>query len=72
MMLWSGRMRPVPKGRLPGRPSLGQEKIEAAVLLVKSAPTTPTKAARQTGLERSTPIAKSKEKPSPESLAYDL
>jgi DNA invertase Pin-like site-specific DNA recombinase len=41
------------KGRLPGRPSLDQEKLEAAVLLVKSG-MTPTKAARQTGLGRST------------------
>jgi DNA invertase Pin-like site-specific DNA recombinase len=42
------------KGRLPGRPSLDQKKIEAAVLLVKSG-MSPTKAARQTGLGRSTP-----------------
>jgi len=41
------------KGRRPGRPPLAPEKLEAAVLLVKSG-MSPTKAARQTGLGRST------------------
>jgi DNA invertase Pin-like site-specific DNA recombinase len=41
------------KGSRPGRPPLDQEKLEAATLLVKSG-LSPTKAARQTGLGRST------------------
>src|SRR6266436_4281360 len=41
------------KGSRPGRPPLNQEKLEAAVLLVKSG-MSPTKAARQIGLGRST------------------
>lgn len=41
------------KGRRPGRPPLDQEKLEAALLLVKSG-MSPTKAARQIGLGRST------------------
>ncbi len=41
------------KGSRPGRPPLDQEKLEAAILLVKSG-LSPTKAARQTGLGRST------------------
>jgi DNA invertase Pin-like site-specific DNA recombinase len=41
------------KGSRPGRPPLDQEKREAAILLVKSG-MSPTKAARQIGLGRST------------------
>jgi len=41
------------KGRKPGRPTLNQEKLTAAMLLVKNG-MTPTQAARQTGLGRST------------------
>ena len=41
------------KGSRPGRPPLDQEKLEAAILLVKSG-MSPTKAARQIGLGRST------------------
>ncbi len=41
------------KGRRLGRPPLDQDKLEAAVLLVKSG-MSPTKAARQVGLGRST------------------
>lgn len=41
------------KGRKPGRPTLDQEKLTGAMLLVKNG-MTPTQAARQTGLERST------------------
>src|SRR5262249_8571857 len=41
------------KGSRPGRPPLDQEKLEAAMLLVKSG-MSPTRAARQIGLGRST------------------
>jgi DNA invertase Pin-like site-specific DNA recombinase len=41
------------KGSKPGRPALDQEKLNAALLLVKSG-MSPTQAARQTGLGRST------------------
>ena len=41
------------KGRNPGRPPLDQEKLEAAILLMKGG-MPPTKAARQIGLGRST------------------
>jgi len=41
------------KGSRPGRPPLDQEKLEAAVVLVKSG-MSPTRAARQIGLGRST------------------
>jgi DNA invertase Pin-like site-specific DNA recombinase len=41
------------KGRRPGRPPLDQDKREAALLLVQSG-MSPTKAAQQTGLGRST------------------
>jgi DNA invertase Pin-like site-specific DNA recombinase len=41
------------KGSRPGRPLLDREKLEAALLLVKGG-MSPTKAARQTGLGRST------------------
>jgi len=41
------------KGRKPGRPTLNQEKLTGAMLLVKNG-MTPTQAARQTGLGRST------------------
>jgi DNA invertase Pin-like site-specific DNA recombinase len=41
------------KGRKPGRPALDQDKLGAALLLVNNG-LTPTQAARQTGLGRST------------------
>jgi DNA invertase Pin-like site-specific DNA recombinase len=41
------------KGHRPGRPTLDREKLDAALLLVKSG-MSPTQAARQTGLGRST------------------
>jgi DNA invertase Pin-like site-specific DNA recombinase len=41
------------KGSKPGQPPLDQEKLEAALLLMKGG-MPPTKAARQTGLGRST------------------
>ena len=41
------------KGRRPGRPPLDQDKREAALLLVQSG-LSPTQAARQIGLGRST------------------
>jgi DNA invertase Pin-like site-specific DNA recombinase len=41
------------KGRNPGRPPLDQEKLDAALLLMKAG-MAPTKAARQIGLGRST------------------
>jgi DNA invertase Pin-like site-specific DNA recombinase len=41
------------KGRKPGRPALDQEKLDAAMLLMKGG-MSPTQAARQTGLGRST------------------
>jgi DNA invertase Pin-like site-specific DNA recombinase len=41
------------KGSRPGRPLLDQEELEAALLLVKGG-MSPTKAAPQTGLGRST------------------
>jgi DNA invertase Pin-like site-specific DNA recombinase len=41
------------KGRTPGRPPLDQEKLDAAMLLMKGG-MPPTKAARQIGLGRST------------------
>jgi DNA invertase Pin-like site-specific DNA recombinase len=41
------------KGSKPGRPALDQETLNAALLLVKSG-MSPTQAARQTGLGRST------------------
>jgi len=41
------------KGHKPGRPTLDREKLDAALLLVKSG-MSPTQAARQTGLGRST------------------
>jgi DNA invertase Pin-like site-specific DNA recombinase len=41
------------KGSRPGRPPLNPEKLEAALLLVKGG-MSPTKAARQTALGRST------------------
>ena len=41
------------KGSKPGRPALDQEKLNAALLLVESG-MSPTQAARQTGLGRST------------------
>jgi len=42
-----------PKGSQAGRPALNQDKLNAALLLVKS-DMSPTPAARQTGLGRST------------------
>ena len=41
------------KGKKPGRPALDHDKLEAALLLVKNG-LTPTQAAKQTGLGRST------------------
>jgi len=41
------------KGRKPGRPALDQDKLNAAILLVKNG-MSPTQAARQIGLGRST------------------
>jgi DNA invertase Pin-like site-specific DNA recombinase len=41
------------KGRKPGRPALEHDKLNAAMLLVKNG-LTPTQAAKQTGLGRST------------------
>jgi DNA invertase Pin-like site-specific DNA recombinase len=41
------------KGRKPGRPALDQEKLDAAMLLMKGG-MSPTQAARQTSLGRST------------------
>ena len=41
------------KGSKPGRPTLDQEKLSAALMLVKGG-MSPTQAARQTGLGRST------------------
>ena len=43
----------IAKGSRPGRPPLDREKLEAALLLVKGG-MSPTKAARQVGLGRST------------------
>ena len=41
------------KGRKPGRPALAHDKLNATLLLVKNG-LTPTQAAKQTGLGRST------------------
>ena len=41
------------EGRMPGRPALDREKLDAALTLVRSG-LSPTRAARQVGLGRST------------------
>jgi DNA invertase Pin-like site-specific DNA recombinase len=50
------------KGSKPGRPALDQEKLNAALLLVKSG-MSPTQAARQTGLGRSTVYREIQDRP---------
>ena len=50
------------KGSKPGRPALDQEKLNAALMLVKSG-MSPTQAARQTGLGRSTVYREIQDRP---------
>ncbi len=51
------------KGSKPGRPALDQDKLSAALMLVKGG-MSPTQAARQTGLGRSTVYREIQSRPS--------
>ena len=55
------------KGRKPGRPALDHNKLNAALLLVKNG-LTPTQAAKQTGLGRSTVYREIQGRSKPERL----